>query len=652
MEEINNNSLNEENEENINTNFNSSTLNQNFEDNIQKEKSSKKGQICKSTMPLPETDDYNIIPNKNHYNGLNDDIHKIINDTKNNNQKRSNSSYTHKILTEKYKITNFKLPIIENLNCDHTTKIIIHCLEQKIDVLIYENDLLRKKLNKYLSKKKDFKYDLTEQYNILKNEKYINEENLKILDEKKTISLKNGKIESIDDLYKEIKKIKDENIKLRKRTEVLSEDNLGLNKIIEELNNNKKLMKIKYNEEIQRYKNLLKNKNYKFNDINIENNNKKISDSDKKINEHKIINSDINEKYKVKNNIKINLNTKFDMDKYLSNREEYMGLLDENERLHQKLKNLLSVNDNEEFKISDSLLQNNNKIIYSETHHKTTNINSIKKNISINENNINDSMENNLNNNKINDFNSNINNIISYEELLKENQLLKAKIKQLNDEIDKINFEQNIKLAKIQEELKNYQLKEKNNNKNKIIKNNTDQELDILLNKALLKIISVEDEEVKKIINKIQNIKDIHKKRINQCLIINDKLKSLIEENYSLNNQLLSKQKGNNNFINNKASNTCLCDKKNNLTYDYLINLLKKKDDIIQKYKDKEGEEDIKNQELINENNNLVESYNNNIENGKNIINNMGLEDYLVDKIVNNQKEVLGDSSSMENNKN
>ena len=327
MEEINNNSLNEEN---INTNINSSTLNQNFEDNIQKQKSSKNGQIGKSAMPLPETHNYNMIPNINDYNGLNDDIKKLINDTNNNCQKRSNSAYTHKILTEKCEMTNFKFPIIDNLNLEPTTKIIIHCLEQKIDVLLYENDLLRQKLNKYLKKNKDCQYDLTEQYNILKKEKYINEENLKILDEKKAINLKNGKIESVDDLYKEIKKIKDENIKLRKRTEVLSEDNLGLNKIIEELNNNKKLMKIKYNEEIQRYKNLLKNKNYKINDINIENNYKMNSDSDKKINEHKIISNDINEKYKIKNNIKINnLNTKFNMDKYLSNREEYMELLDE-----------------------------------------------------------------------------------------------------------------------------------------------------------------------------------------------------------------------------------------------------------------------------------------------------------------------------------
>ena len=167
--EINNNSLNEEI---INTNINCSTLNQNFEDNSQKQTFSNKGQNDKLTQPLPETDYHNMIPNINYYNGLNDDVKKIINESKNITQKRSNSAYSHKIVSEKCEMTNFKFPIIENLNCEPTTKIIIHCLEQKIDVLLYENDLLRQKLNKYLKKNKDCQYDLTEQYNILKKEKY------------------------------------------------------------------------------------------------------------------------------------------------------------------------------------------------------------------------------------------------------------------------------------------------------------------------------------------------------------------------------------------------------------------------------------------------------------------------------------------------
>ena len=156
-----------------------------------------------------------------------------------------------------------------------------------------------------------------------------------------------------------------------------------------------------------------------------------------------------------------------------------------------------------------------------------------------------------------------------------------------------------------------------------------------------MKIINIEDEEAKKLINKIQNIKDIHKKRINQCLIINNKLKSLIEKNFSLNNQLLLTQKGNNNLMNNnKASKGSFCDKNNNFTYDSLISSLKKKN-----IKFKGEEEDIKSQELINDNNNSIENYNNSIENGNNINNNMGLEDYLIDKDTSSQKEVLGDSS-------
>ena len=170
--EINNNSLNEEN---INTNINSSTLNQNFGDNCQIQNSSKNGQNYKLAKPLPETHNHNMVPNINYYNCLNDDVKKIINDSKNISQKRSNSVYGHKIVSENCEIANFNYPIIETWNCEPTSKIIIHCLEQKIDVLIYENNLLRKKLNKYLNKNKDCQYDLTQKYNILKNEKYINE---------------------------------------------------------------------------------------------------------------------------------------------------------------------------------------------------------------------------------------------------------------------------------------------------------------------------------------------------------------------------------------------------------------------------------------------------------------------------------------------
>jgi hypothetical protein len=117
----------------------------------------------------------------------------------------------------------------------------------------------------------------------------------------------------------------------------------------------------------------------------------------------------------------------------------------------------------------------------------------------------------------------------------------------------------------------------------------------------------------------------------------------------------------------------CYCQNGTHESYDYLINALKIKDQIIIKYKEQNEENENKFKKLIiensklkerNSNNNYFDSihhYNDNENNKKQDngnahyikkdvkINNMrrdrnpGLEDYLLGKIVNNQKEVLGE---------
>ena len=174
-------------------------------------------------------------------------------------------------------------------------------------------------------------------------------------------------------------------------------------------------------------------------------------------------------------------------------------------------------------------------------------------------------------------------------------------------------------------------------------------------------------------INTLENIKNNDKKRISQCLIINNKIKSLYEENNLLHNQLLSLQKENNinksinNNLNNTLNNTlnninnnnphlCFCRNGNNESYDYLINALKIKDEIIIKYKERNDDNENKYKQLIIENSKLKE--NNMNKNNMNEINYIkkevkinpmkreraeGLEDYLLDKIVNDQRQVLGE---------
>jgi hypothetical protein len=286
------------------------------------------------------------------------------------------------------------------------------------------------------------------------------------------------------------------------------------------------------------------------------------------------------------------------------------------------------------------------------------------------------SIKNNFNNN-INNINNNNNNFLS-EDLMKENYLLKQKIKSLNNELKTVTFENNQKLLKIQEKLNEREMKKNNNNidineNENENDNNKKEELDRIINDTLMNI-NDEDEESKKMISTIKSIKNSDKKRISQCLIINNKIKSLIEENNLLRSQLVSMKKGNklynnlnnipvpNTNINNipiPNANICLCGSRTNESYDYLINALKIKDEIIIKYREQSEDNENKYKELIIENSKLKDSNkfntmdNNNRDKDKDIgcrtKKNIkreradGLEDYLLDKIVNNQKQVLGE---------
>ena len=279
----------------------------------------------------------------------------------------------------------------------------------------------------------------------------------------------------------------------------------------------------------------------------------------------------------------------FDINKYLLSEEKYHELIEENELLHKKLRSLL-------------LIDGDSKLDF-----KNTNL-IFKK--------YNNNIENKETNNNKN------------EELAKENNSLKQKIKSLNSELNKMAVEYNRKILLIQERLDEYELKQKQNlinEKNKINinereKKEREEELDEILNETLLIMgRNQDDSESKKMIDTIKNIKNEQKKRISQCLIINNKLKSLLQENSQLQNQLLLSKKENEminntnsnynnmNNINNNATNPhiCFCG-----TGNFSVNALKIRDEMIIKYKDK-----------IDENNEIMKltqsSYNSNTSNIK-----------------------------------
>ena len=167
-------------------------------------------------------------------------------------------------------------------------------------------------------------------------------------------------------------------------------------------------------------------------------------------------------------------------------------------------------------------------------------------------------------------------------------------------------------MSKIQEKIDGYEFRKyntkKKSNLNIINENyniNKNEELDKLLNDEIIMNNNLKNEETKKIFSSFENIKDIPINTIGQSLLI--KIKSLLEENNLLKNKL-SKMKNEGKIVSHiKTTKQYIFENNKDGTYDDLLNLLKEKDEIIQKYKDKEEELKIKNKEL-----NLQNQENNN----------------------------------------
>ena len=611
------------------------TLNQNFQpESESKDQNTDKKPIkfdINSITEIPIQTSCNLRYGDNGYNDLDPQTKKIINDPKYADEKRSKSAFSKKSYREKYEGLKIKIPTNREWNRDPTAEVIIHNLEQKIDILTYENFLLSKKLREIENANKELKLNISHNLMVMKAEQEMNnEENIKHNlknefniknQDKKNKKNKKEKNEKDVDLFEEINKLKDENNRLRLSNQNLAENNAELNQTIELLKNQNNLNKEnKENKDEDNHKennieNNIQDRQNKNNIINVNNNNLNINN---------------NEDAKIPDEQN---NSVFDINKYLLSEEKYHELIEENELLHKKLRSLLLIDGDSklDFKNTNLIFKRcNNNIENKET-------------------------KNNKN-----------------EELAKENNSLKQKIKSLNSELNKMAVEYNRKILLIQERLDEYELKQKQNlinEKNKINinereKKEREEELDEILNETLLIMgRNQDDSESKKMIDTIKNIKNEQKKRISQCLIINNKLKSLLQENSQLQNQLLLSKKENEminntnsnynnmNNINNNATNPhiCFCG-----TGNFSVNALKIRDEMIIKYKDK-----------IDENNEIMKltqsSYNSNTSNikRKNESNytekdnsssnkmkkerNDGFEDYLLGKIVNNQKEVLGE---------
>ena len=301
------------------------TLNQNFPEIENKDQNKEKKTIkfdenTISVIPIHENYNLRYGDNSNDYKELDSQTKNIINDPKYADEKRSKSAFSKKTFREKYEPLKIKVPSNREWNRDPTAEIIIHNLEQKIDILTYENFLLSKKLREIENNNKELKLNISQNLLLMKAEQEMNNEQNKKKNFKDEMNLKNkenienkkikknkkDKKEKDVDLFEEINRVKDENNRLRLSNQNLAENNAELNKVIEtlknEINLNKENVDDNYN-----------NEKYNINNDLIDNNNEKFNNNNEQVEKNPNINLDENI---------ININNDNNLAKIINNSEE------------------------------------------------------------------------------------------------------------------------------------------------------------------------------------------------------------------------------------------------------------------------------------------------------------------------------------------
>ena len=566
------------------------------------------------------------------------EVSKIINSKKTFNSddsKSKNSKYLQKLKENKPSNKKSFLPPQSN-------SILCKKLQKEIDTLNYKISILNKN-----------NYDLQKENLNIKNEikklNNIKENEIKTLIEKEEslntkIKLKEQDIENLNKQIEENKKNKFdyENLKETNRQLNIENENLktslnNLNKLIENLKNDIQNYKNQI-EEIKGKNNTLKNDRvYVLNDafVSKEKNKELINENEllKRENEEyrnvndslltKIENYDNlkEDEYKEKlNKMKENLENKYknDIEKLNSNlaklnESEIKFLSQQNNELKEQL-----LNKEKELNL---LITSNDK----DSLEKQSYINSLKDEIEYNKLQMKIKEEDLKRLNNV--YNENIK-IIEY--LQNENKILKEKNKVLIDEFHNMisqskdnEFALNNKIKLLESQNKDYEQFE--------------SELDkLLINNS---ITSITDEKSIEFINSLKNLPENNKKRISQCILLTTRIQELnIEINKLKNdyNDLLNENKKlkDESFINKNIASQMKD------PYEYLINQLNEKNNMIEKYEIELEDLNKKLKAILNENQYLNDKLNETEKDLKTIITNrnkIGQLEFLVRKIVNDE---------------
>ena len=522
-------------------------------------------------------------------------------------------------------------------------------LQQKIDTLTYDNFVLNKKNKDLASINKELKMNLAsvshsketeleiinEELNNLKNKLKRKDEDLIILKEK--INKNNFDIKEYEKNKKYILEIKSEN-------EKLINNNKKLNETIISIEQNLSFYKNKYNDIISKYDIIKKDKEH----------------IDKELFHQKEKNKDLNSEIENLRNELMGLNEdknkliKKIKDNDIIKKKEYDDLINRTkERLEEKQKedieriknddtNIMKIKikaleeQNDELKekikeMKENIKQkNNNDIIMEENKNQIVNLNDeisyLKLQIQLK-----DSETKRLN--RL--YKENIDLI---KQLDNENNSYKEKIKLLTDKINEMRTNSYEELNTIKNKLNSL------NTENRLYEEQ-DNQFDKIFSSILLDIErNNNDEETKNMIITINELPKGNNKRISQFTLMANKLKKLSEQNALLSAKLQNiqieneKYKEESNIYQNIAQN-------NNEPYEYLLKEIAKKDSELIYYKELMNEKEIRYKAVMKENERLNEKYNDIEKDLKQHLENRDkIEklDYLVGKIVENQKKFLG----------
>ena len=542
-----------------------------------------------------------------------------------------------------------KNPISNKKIADPTSDILCQKLQQRIDSLTYENYTLNKKNKDLMAKNKELKLNLTSLNHAKETELQIaNEEisnNQMMLKRKEEdILILQEKIKLNDKDQIELEKNKKNIYELKFENEKLINNNQKLNQSIMNLEQNLDFYKNKFNELSSNYDIMRKDKEYINRELFIQKEkNKELNDENENIiNEINDIKRDKEQLIKKIREYDMNKKKEFNdlinktKEKLEEKQKEEINKINDTNimNLKIKLKSLEEENDelkNKIIELKEKQNQiNNNDIINAENKNQLVMLNDELSYLKL-QLQLKDSENKRLN--RIYSENMGL-----IKELNNDNKSYKEKLKLLTDKLNEVNSNNYQEINQVKEKLSLLNARNQSYEEQ-------DNQIDKIFSEAILDLDkNGNDEEAKNMIIAINDMPKGNNKRVSQFKFLGNRLKKMAKDNIILNSKLQNalmeneKYKEESNLYQNIAKN-------NNEPYEYLLKEISKKDNELIYYKELVNEKDIRYKAVMKENEMLNEKYNaiekdlkQHLENREKI----DKLDYLVGKIVENQKKYLG----------